>query len=163
MKKLVKRSLFYLMTGILIIVPISCQSVDDLDVNHANIDENNVHATTISSNMLSDVPIPTAPVVADELPVAVDPDFALGVATSPLADPEEFARSVFDESVNVAPWHANYVGSYGILPARAQAEGPFLYSHDISEDADIFHDDDLDPFDKSNFSHDDDDCDDEEE
>jgi hypothetical protein len=58
-------------------------------------------------------------------------------------DPWRFNRSVFDDNSDIAPWHANYIGSYGMLPTRFQDKGPFLYSFDISPDADIFHDDDI--------------------
>lgn len=69
-------------------------------------------------------------------------------------DPRYFSMSIFDPNLDIDPWLANYVGSYGVLPTRFQDKGPFLYSFDISPDADIFNDDDLDPW---HHLHDDDD------
>lgn len=69
-------------------------------------------------------------------------DRLLMISPTPLTDPLAFARSVFDDNSHVVPWLANYVGSYGVLPSRVQDKGPFLYSFDVSPDADILHDDD---------------------
>ena len=57
------------------------------------------------------------------LPTIVDP------ITVPKVD-MRYARSIFDDTSDVEPWRANYVGSYGVLPTRFNSEGPFLYSFD---------------------------------
>jgi len=76
---------------------------------------------------------------------------------SPISNPVAFIRNAFDDNSHVPPWKANYIGSYGLLPTRFQDKGPYLYSFDISEDADIFNDDDFAPRHSRGSRHDDDD------
>lgn len=78
-------------------------------------------------------------------------------AVSPISDPGAFIRNAFDDNSHVPPWKANYIGSYGLLPTRFQDKGPYLYSFDIYDDADIFNDDDLAPRHSRGSRHDDDD------
>ncbi len=71
--------------------------------------------------------------VVDAQVAAVDAQVILPTIVDPIAVPRvdmRYARSIFDDTSDVDPWRANYVGSYGVLPTRFNSEGPFLYSFD---------------------------------
>jgi|GEM_PF-5656557 len=56
------------------------------------------------------------------------------VPITPVTAPLAFAQSPFFNDGSVPPWQANYIGSYGVLPTRYAAKGPFLYSFDVDDD-----------------------------
>jgi|SRR5580658_6297583 hypothetical protein len=80
----------------------------------------------ITTEQMPAIQVETAPVAASPVPVPVP------VATPVVKDFDvidmRYARTVFDDNSDIPPWRANYVGSYGVLPSRYAAEGPYLYS-----------------------------------
>lgn len=101
--------------------------------------------TVVMESPIPDSPAGLAAVVVDQ-PVAA-PVAPRNPYLEPATDPHLYFRSPFDPHDDVPPWRANYIGSYGELPTRFQDKGPFLYSFDISPDANIFTDDDFGPID----------------
>lgn len=134
----------------------SCQDQAYIDTQEVVFAESN-HIESAPQSIIVDLPkVAPTPTLAsvEQAPIET-------VVDSPLAakgnDPFKYARSIFDDTSDIEPWRANYVGSYGVLPTRFQDRGPFLYSFDISPDADIFHDDDFGPLDFEERWFDDDD------
>lgn len=85
----------------------------------------------------------SAPILAPGLAPVLPPVLA------PVPMPWVRPLSIFDDGIDVDPWLANYVGSYGVLPSRIQDDGPFLYSFDVSPE-DVADDDDLNILDDDN-------------
>lgn len=152
MKILCKRILLLFSVFFLLILPMGCHGNEEENIYQHQISDNS-QADDIDQAMEKTIvvevekPKPTedrAMADIENAPVAAVIETAPGEIITPITAPMEFARSVFDNDLRVLPWHANYVGSYGILPTRVQDEGPFLYSYEISRDSDIFPDDDDD-------------------
>lgn len=92
-----------------------------LDMPTTNISEAVVE--NVQESSVPDVPAAAIAPVAPIAPLSVP------------QDPRAYYRDTFDEGPTVAPWHANYIGSYGLLPTRFQDKGPELYSFDVSPEA----------------------------
>lgn len=135
------KKLIILMGVCLGFLPTSCQSNDvEYETEFAEIDASEyglveVPIQTITIDIRRDVPsvLPIRPAP----PSSNAPQAAFDTPVRP--DPMVYAQSIFNDNIDVPPWRANYVGSYGMLPSRVN-EPPFLYSFDISPDSDIFTD-----------------------
>lgn len=134
----------------------SCQDHEYIDTQEIISVESN-HVESTPQQIIAELPKAastptTAAVELAPIETAINSPLVANVD-----DPFKYARSIFDDTSDIEPWRANYVGSYGVLPTRFQDKGPFLYSFDISPDADIFYDDDVGPMDFEERWYDDDD------
>jgi hypothetical protein len=77
--------------------------------------------------------------IAEVVDPVLDPAVELAAGLEIIPGHEDFARSIFDDTSDIPPWRANYVGSYGVLPTRYNDSGPFLYSFDRRVDFDDEH------------------------
>ncbi len=142
----------------------NCHNSDEIATDtHAfeDVTEGDAQAFDAPSNYRAETVIEAVPEVAPTPAPVAEPTLAASMA--PVApelvppDPLLFYQDPFAGELQVAPWHANYVGSYGLLPTRYQDKGPSLYSFDVSPENAALEDNNLGPLEFFDYGGDDDD------
>lgn len=107
--------------------------IDEQTALESSYDEQGLSPQTIKYEIkVADPQSAEEKVSTKNVALTMDLDHAATIANDAVPPPPMRPGANFLPGVHdVAPWLANYVGSYGLLPTRFAKEGPALYSLDV--------------------------------
>ena len=129
----------------MVVTLFSCQSLENESFTPTDFQKDSLASSHDSVNSHAVAIDQETPLAIEFAPGPVEPimdgivdvyDDVGAIPVSPVTTPLLFAQSPFNMDPSIPPWQANYVGSYGVLPTRYAARGPFLYSFTFRVDDD---------------------------